>query len=118
MSEALHDLMTHLAKARLLMPNINILTKKAKPMKDPALLAIYTGQLRREFSFCAVRSQSRLLLDRLELLDGEGGSVLAKRRQVAQMLEIKSNQERQAHLTAVRQGRASIVRKGRFLTDW
>ena len=85
-------------------------------LTDEALLSVYIGYLRRDFSFHAVRSQSRLLLDRLELLGGEGTTEVARRRQAAAFAELSASRQRSAVATALKQSRA-VVRWGRFMVD-
>ena len=77
---------------------------------------MFTSYLRRDFSFCAVRAQSRLLLDRLELLDGEGVGDVARRRLAASAADRAADRVRQAQVTAMRQSRA-VVRRGRIWED-
>ena len=45
--------------------------------------SILAGSLRRQFSFTGVRSQQRLLLDRLDLLSGVGAGEDARRNRIA-----------------------------------
>ena len=59
-------------------------------------VALYTGQIRRALSLEAVRSQARLLLDRLGGLGG-GAEAAAKRRDWAEAEERRMGRERRAH---------------------
>ena len=79
-------------------------------------MAIYTGYLRRDISFCGVRAQSRLLLDRLEGLSGGETGQVGRRRHVAAAIEITAAKEIQAQAIALRQGRA-VLRRGHFLAN-
>ena len=71
--------------------------------------------LSREFSYVGVRAQARLLLDRLELLGGEGVGEVARRRRGAAAAERVAADERAAQATAIRCNRA-VVQRGRFMT--
>ena len=110
MSQPFHDLIHHLAKARLVMPTQHerIGKKSGKILSDSALQSIYTGYLRRQFSFCAVQAQTRLLLDRLDLLTGGESGSTARRRQAADYIEFTAGREREAQRTAARQGRVVV----------
>ena len=78
-----------------------------------AEVALYTGQIRRQLSLEAVRSQARLLLERLGGL-GAGAAAAAKRRDWAETDEYRMGRERRAHQLALSQGR--LVRaRGQFL---
>ena len=79
-----------------------------------AQLASEVAFLRRRLSFTAVQLQSRLLLDRLQLL-GEG-SREAARRDWAMMARRAEERERRAQLVCLQQGR-SIRRSGFALLD-
>ena len=63
-----------------------------------------------------MRAQSRLLLDRLELLDGEGVGDVARRRLAASAADRAADRVRQAQVTAMRQSRA-VIRRGRIWED-
>ena len=78
-----------------------------------AEVALYTGQIRRQLSLEAVRSQARLLLDRLGGL-GAGAAAAAKRRDWADAEESRMGRERRAHQMALYQGRP-IRARGQFL---
>ena len=70
----------------------------------------------RDFSFHAVRSQSRLLLDRLDLLTGGGSDSLRRKQQAASYADRAAYREQQAQATSLRQSRA-LVRRGRIWLD-
>ena len=71
--------------------------KKGKRMEDSAILADFVSSLRREFSCTGVRAQqSRLLLDRLELIAGEGAAEGARRRRAAAAAEEAAAAEQSA----------------------
>ena len=55
-----------------------------------------------------MRSQSRHLLDRLQLLDGEGATEVARRRQAAVSTELAACRQRQLVATALKQSRAVV----------
>ena len=114
MSEAVHELIRNLAKARASMPIVR--RGYERDLTEEALIGVYTGQLRRTFSFHAMRSQARLLLDRLELLDAESNKDAAKRRRLVEAANRRAYRERHAQMTAVREGRA-IIRWGRFVEN-
>ena len=80
-----------------------------------AQLASEVAFLRRRLSFTAVQQQSRLLLDRLQLL-GEGSREAARRRDWAMMARRAEERERRAQLVCLQQGR-SIRRSGFALLD-
>ena len=117
MSQSLHELIHHLAKARLQLPDLKrpVGKRNGKELGDVALMAINTGYLRRNFSFTAVRSQSRLLLDRLEGLIGNEAAIVGRRRQAAASMEHVAAKEREAQATSLRQARA-VIRRGQFMT--
>ena len=89
--------------------------KKGKRMEDSAILAEFVSSLRREFSCTGVRAQqSRLLLDRLELIAGEGAAEGARRRRAAAAAEEAAAAERSAQRVAMQESR-EVVRRGRFM---
>ena len=118
LSQSLHDLIHHLAKARLQLRDLQrpLGKRNGKELGDGALMALNTSYLRRSFSFCAVRSQSRLLLDRLEGLIGNEAAIVGRRRQAAAEAEHVASKERHAQATALRQGRV-VIRRGHFMAD-
>ena len=67
-------------------------------------VALYTGQIWRQLSLKAVRSQARLLLERLGGL-GAGAAAAAKKRDWAEEEECRMGRERRAHQLALTQGR-------------
>ena len=73
MSSKMHDLIHRLARSRLLLPGLRRpVGRSGQTLQNSALLADFVSSLRRQFSFVGVRAQSRLLLDRLDLLMGMG----------------------------------------------
>ena len=102
-SKDAHELIDKLARARLSVPGPRPVGRNGKELEESGLLALYTGALRREFSFTGVRAQSRLLLDRLELLDGESASQTSRRCRAAQAEERRVANERMAQFTAARE---------------
>jgi hypothetical protein len=79
-----------------------------------AKLAIYISQNRQQLSRACVQSQARLILDRLEGLEGVSGEV-ARRRSNTVGLERKGEKERHPQIIATRQG-WRIHRTGDFKT--
>ena len=80
-----------------------------------AQLAGFTAYIRRQLSHLAVQQQSRLLLDRLELL-GDGAGEAARRRAWAVTVERGAERERRAQAVCQRQARP-LVRSGFALLD-
>jgi hypothetical protein len=78
-----------------------------------AEVALYTGQIRRRLSLEAIRSQARLLLERVGGL-GAGAAAAAKRRDWAEAEEYRMGRERRAHQLALSQGRP-VRARGQFL---
>ena len=114
-SKEIHSLIHQLAGARLLLPGlVKPMGKKGKKMEDSAILAEFVSSLRREFSCTGVRAQSRLLLDRLDLLAGEGAGEGARRRRAAAAAEGAAAAERSAQRVAMLESR-EVVRRGRFM---
>ena len=117
MSEPLHDLIVSLAKSRLkletLMPGSQGYDRRGNRLSDAGHLALLTGSLRRQLSLLAVRSQARLLLDRLEGLIGVGAVAAARRRSGAAATARVQEFERRAHSIGQRQG-MNIIRRGFF----
>ena len=72
-------------------------------MNEKAALAVLTGQVRRVLSLEVTRAQSRLLLDRVEVL-GSGVEGAGKRR---------LRREQRAHQLGMMQGRA-VLRRGEY----
>ena len=70
---------------------------------------------RREFSCTGVRAQSRLLLDPLDLLAGEGAGEGARRMRAAAAVERAADAERSAQRVALQESR-EVLRRGRFLS--
>ena len=115
MSGKLHDLIHRLARSRLVLPGLRRkVGRNGKELEDSALLAEFVGSLRRQFSFTGVRAQSRLLLDRLDVLAGAGVGEDARRNGAAAAVERGARNEREAQALAIRESR-EIVRRGRFM---
>ena len=109
------ELIGHLAKTRLLTPVLQRpIGRDGKKLEDSALLAMFTSSLRRAFSYTGVKAQSRLLLDRLDLLSGEGPGQVVRRKCAAEAEERAAANERMAQVTALRESRA-VVRRGMFM---
>ena len=77
---------------------------------DKAALSLLTGQIRRTLSLEVARAQSRLLLDRLEVL-GSGGVEAARRRSWEAMEGRMMARESRAHMLGMQSGRA-VYRRG------
>ena len=84
---------------------------RARSMGEEAELAILTGQVRRTLSFVEVRSQARLLLDRLRGI-GDGADQAARRWPEEE--ERRMGKERKAHQLATLRGRP-IRARGQFM---
>ena len=82
---------------------------------EEAEIAITTSFIRKSLSVCAVRSQARLLLGRLEVI-GPGAAAAAQRRNIALQLERRWANQRRADALSVLQGR-TILRRGHFKLD-
>ena len=106
----------HLARARLVLPGlVRPVGRRGRELEDSALLAEFVSSLRREFGFVGVRAQTRLLLDRLELLGGEVVGEVARWRGGVAAAERVAADERAAQATAIRCNR-TVVQRGRFMT--
>merc|ERR1719319_554724 len=114
-SSQTHELIHQLARARLILPGLRKpVGRSGKTLQDSALLAEFVGSLRRQFRFVGVRAQSRMLLDRLDLLVGMGAGDVARRNRFAAAAEKAASDERAAQTISVRE-RREIVRRGRFM---
>ena len=69
------------------------------------------GSLRRQFSFVGVRTQSRLLLDRLDLFVGMGAGDVTRRNRFAAAAEKAASDERAAQTISLRERREIVKRK-------
>ena len=76
-------------------------------------LATITSNIRQQLSRICVKSQARLLIDRLEGLGGGAGLVVRRRAQV-RFAEYRMERESQAQLVAARQGGRRAYRFGVF----
>ena len=111
-SEPVHSLVQEIASSRLRLAEL--LPGAREPSRSVAgEMAVLVGSIRRQLSSTAVRSQARLLLDRLDGLVGEGSFSAKRRRDFALSTERKSLRERQALATELRQSRA-ILKRGFF----
>ena len=113
-SEEVHTLVQKLAEARVAkadtMPGQSLIFKS-----KAAQMAGEVGFLRRRLSFAAVQGQSRLLLDRLQLL-GDGAREAAGRRDRAQAARLAEANEMRAQHASLIIGR-NIRRSGFGLLD-
>ena len=86
MSEDLHSLVHDLAAGRLqvleCLPGRSV-GGRGRELSREGQLAIFTGSIRRQLSFVAVRIQARLLIDRLEGLVSDGATAAASQRTAA-----------------------------------
>ena len=89
--------------------------RRGQLVTEEAEIAITTSFIRKSLSVCAVRSQARLLLGRLEVI-GPGAAAAAQRRNIALQLERRWANQRRADALSVLQGRA-ILRRGHFKLD-
>lgn len=117
MSSHLHDIISDLAKTRQrlesLLPGGQERDRIGNRYSESGHLALLTGSLRRQLSLLAVRSQARLLIDRVEGLIGVGAISAARRRAAALRTARELELERRAHYVGQKQGR-NIVRRGCF----
>ena len=112
-SEDIHLMVDYLAEARQRHQQLLEGRWRSERKSREAEVALYTGQIRRQLSLEAVRSQARLLLDCLGGL-GAGAAAAAKRREWADAKEYRMGRERRAHQLALSQGRP-IRARGQFL---
>ena len=77
--------------------------RRTHPKSRATQMAGLVGYVRRKLSFTAVQQQSKLLLDRLQLL-GEGSAEAAARRDRATRIEAVAVKERRAQMVCLRQG--------------
>ena len=113
-SKEIHNLIHQLAGARLMLLLVKPMGRKGKRLEDSAILAEFVSSLRREFSCTGVRAQSRLLLDRLDVIAGEGAGEGARRRRAVAAADGAASAERSAQRVAM-QERREVVRRGRFM---
>ena len=114
-SKDVHTMVDYLAVARQKHQKLLQGRWRRERMEEEAEIACYTGQIRKELSLEAVRSQARVLLDRLNDL-GAGAAAAAKRRGWAEQEEWRRVKERRAHLLCLAQGRP-VRSLGQFFTD-
>ena len=108
-SEDVHHLVQRLADGRLLVADLQPGRRRPQRSKEAERAAL-VGQIRRQLAFKAVQQQSKLLLDRLQLL-GDGATEAERRRGWAEEVERIAARERQAQAVCLRQGRA-LMRHG------
>ena len=112
-SSDIHLMVDYLAEARQKHQQLLEGRWRSERKTKETEVALYTGQIRRALSLEAVRSQARLLLDRLGGLGG-GAEAAAKRRDWAEAEERRMGRERRAHQLALSQGHP-IHAHGQFL---
>ena len=103
-STDVHSMVDYLAEARLQHQKQLEGRWKRQRRSEEAELAILKGQVRRTLSLEAVRSQARLLLDRISGL-GAGAEAAARRRHWAELEERRMGRERRAQQMCRSQGR-------------
>ena len=108
-SEDVHTLVQKLAEAKVSKAATEPGNRQIFRSRE-AQLAGEVAYLRRRLSFTAVQQQSRLLLDRLQLL-GDGSRDAARRRDWAVAARRAEEKERRAQLVCLQQCR-SIRRSG------
>ena len=113
-SDDLHSLIHHLAVSRVRFAGPQV-GRRGKVRTEEAEIALTTSFLRKSLSVCAVRSQAKLLLGRLDVL-GPGAAAAALRRNNALLLERRWAQQKRADALSTLQGR-SILRRGHFKMD-
>ena len=115
-SEDLHMLIHHLATSRVRVAGPQM-GKRGQVRSEEAELAITTSFLRRTLSLAGVRSQSKLLLSRLEVIGPvAGANAAAGRRSYALNLERRLANQRRADQLSRIQGKA-LLRRGHFKID-
>ena len=114
-SEDLHTLIHHLATSRVRVAGPQK-GKRGQVRSEEAELAITTSFLRRTLSLAGVRSQSKLLLSRLEVIGPVGANAAAGRRSYALNLERRLANQRRADQLSRIQGKA-LLRRGHFKID-
>lgn len=108
-SSDIHSLVQRISRSRQEVVDLQH-GRRGAPKSRVAELASHVGYVRRQLAHLAVQQQSRLLLDRLELL-GDGSAEAAKRRDWAVQAERAVDRERRAQAVCQRQGRA-LFRSG------
>jgi hypothetical protein len=114
-STDVHVMVDYLAEARQKHQQLLEGRWRTERKSQEADVAQYKGQIRRGLSLEAVRSQARLLLDRLGGL-GAGAAAAAKRRDWAEAEEWRMGRERRANQLALSQGRP-VRARGQFLVQ-
>lgn len=111
-SADVHDFVRYVAEERCQRQKEMDNRGRAARFTDKAVIALLTGQVRRLLSVEGVRSQARLVLDRVGGA-GQGATEAHRRRCFADREERRLGMERRAVLACTGAG-GSIVRKGRF----
>ena len=108
-SEEVHTMVQRLAKAKTELADT---LPGHRPLFESkaALLSSEVGYLRRRLSFTAVQEQSKLLLDRMQLL-GDGAKEARRRREWAEQAARVETRERRAQVVSLMQGH-NIRRSG------
>ena len=114
-SADVHVMVDYLAEARQKHQQLLEGRWRTERKSQEVEVAQYKGQIRRGLSLEAVRSQARLLLDRLGGL-GAGAAAAAKRRDWAEAEEWRMGRERRANQLALSQGRP-VRARGQFLVE-
>ena len=95
-SEDVHHLVQRLADGRLLVADLQPGRRRPQRSKEAERAAL-VGQIRRQLAFKAVQQQTKLLLDRLQLL-GDGATDAERRRGWAEEVErMAARDERGKH---------------------
>ena len=103
-SDDLHSLIHHLALSRVRYAGPQV-GRRGQLRTEEAEIAITTSFLRKSLSVCAVRSQAKLLLGRLDVL-GPGAAAAALRRNNVLHLERRLAQQRRAGALSILQERS------------
>ena len=111
-SEDVHSLIKYVAEERCAYQKELDGRSRAAHHSDNATIAQLTGQIRRVLSVEGMRSQARLLLDRVSLV-GTGVTEAMRRRRNADSEEARMYRERRAAQVYTATGR-QVVRSGRF----
>ena len=113
-SDDVHQMVDYLAEARQKHQQLWEGGRwRARRMGEEAELAMLKGQVRRTLSLEAVRSQARLLLDRLRGIGGGADEAARRRSRWAEEEERRMGRLRRAHQLALLQGRP-IRARGQF----
>ena len=83
---------------------------RRRGMSEKAAMASLTGQVRRTLSLTVVKSQARLLLDRVEVL-GSGVVEATRRRKWVAQEGWRLQKEQKAHMLSLKQG-SPVLKRG------